>query len=132
MIDIVKFYYFAFLYHYKQKGEDSTSWSGSLMVVVVTFFFITALLYAVLQHFFFSPVPLNTLRIYVFGYCAVLFFVFYRSLVRNGKSEKIYNEFISHTWNTRKNRITCFIVFFAIMLVLMGTVVALKGYIKLR
>ena len=126
---LVRFYYFAFLYHYKQKGEGSTSWSASLMLVVVTFFFISGIFYSFLQHFFFSPPSLNTLRIYGFGLCAVLFFLFYRSLVKNGKSEEIYREFISHPWNTKKNRVACFVTFFPIMLLMMGCVVALKGYI---
>jgi hypothetical protein len=128
---LVRFYYFAFLYHYRQKGEDSASWSGSLMVVVITLFFITGIFYSFLQHFFFLPLTLNTLRFYAFGYCAVLFLALYQSLVRNGKSEKIYIEFISHPWNTKKNRIVCFVIFFASMLLMMGCVVVLKGYIKL-
>lgn len=129
---LIKFYYFAFLHYYKQKGEDWVPWHRSIMVVEMTIFFLVALIYSVLQHFFFSVLPIVSLRIYGFGFCVLLFLVLYRGLVRGGKSEKIYNEFISHPWNTKKNRVACFIIFFVSLLLMMGCVVALKGYINFR
>lgn len=55
----------------------------------------------------------------------------YERLAYKGKSEVIYEEFISHPLNTKKNRIICWIIWIISLLAPMVVAVIHQGYISL-
>lgn len=125
----IRFYYFSFLYFYKDKDENWVPWYRGLLLVELTVFFFILFVCLVIDPNFFAATPRN--RLYNIGFNFILLLMLYQVLVRKGKSEEIYKEFISHPLNTKKNRIICWIIWVVIFLTPMVVAMINKGYISL-
>lgn len=124
----LRFYYFSFLYFYRKKGEDWVPWFRSLLLVELTFFFLIMFAGYLIDPHFFSATPRN--RLYNIIFNVIILLILYERLAYKGKSKAIFQEFISHPLNTKKNRIICWIIWVVSFLSPMVTAVIHKGYIS--
>ncbi len=115
---LLRFYYFTFLYHYTHQAStknDEGKWFRALGVVLLTFFFLVMWIYVILEHFFNVPMKgLYQNRYYVIiGFGVPVGYLLYLILAQNGKYNAIYEEFESNPWNTKKNRVICWVIWVA-------------------
>ena len=127
----LRFYYFVFLKSFT-KPENPAPWFSALLVVELSVFFLIAFMLLLFDRYF-----LDGGRA-MFGYRGfgilanvAALYVLYIVLAKNGKSEAIFSEFVEHPMNTRKNRITCWIIWIALMLLPMVTATIFAGSISL-
>lgn len=60
-----------------------------------------------------------------------ILYLLYLLLIKDGKGDAIYKEFINHPLNTKKNIILCRLIWIALWLLPMVTAVILKGSMSL-
>jgi hypothetical protein len=105
---LLKFYYFNFLYYYRNKPASWDSWFRSLMLVELTIFFLTFIILLLTDNRFLDHIP--HARLYNIILNIIILVARYRGLARNGKSQIIFDDLISHHWNTKTNRIICWTI----------------------
>lgn len=106
----LKFYYFTFLYYYKKKGENWTPSFRAVLLVELTAMSLISLTVLLIDPSFFTGTSKTIGRLYWLVFNVVLFVVFYQILARKTKSSRIYEMFIKHKWNTKTNRMLCWLI----------------------
>lgn len=124
----LRFYYFAFI----KNNNRFDSHIIALMIVELSFFFLIMFILLILDRFAFD----QTRAMFAYRGTAILInlvflYYLYSILVKNGKSDLIYEEFIDHPMNTRKNCILCYAIWGALVLLPLVTGTILHGSISL-
>lgn len=104
----MRFYYFTFLYHYRNKPEN---WAGSfrsLLLVELSLFWLLLSFWLTIDAGFFLLGSLTKPAMLIFN--VLLLAALYWKLIYKGKSEAIFEEFRHHSLNTNLNRIICWTV----------------------
>ena len=110
----LEFYYFNFLYFYRNKPANWDSWFRSLMLVELTIFFLTFIVLLLIDNRFLDYVP--HARLYNIILNIMVLVALHHGLARDGKSRVIFDEFMSHPWNTKGNRIICWAIWILSMI----------------
>lgn len=125
----LKFYYFTFLRHFKNIGDES--WDPSfraVLLVELSFAFLLLIIGLLINPEFPFGASENMVgRGTWVGLNIIILISLYRYLARKSNSEQIYKTFIDHPWNTRTNRIICWIIWAVIFLMPVMWVVLFKG-----
>lgn len=126
---LLKFYYFTFLYHFKKIGNES--WNPpfrAVLLVELTFAFLLILTGLLLDPSF--PYFSSEFFISRLGWWAIniiILVLLYQFLARKSNSDKIYETFISHPWNTRTNRAICWTIWVIVFLAPFVLAAVVKG-----
>lgn len=130
MFKLFRFYFFVFLRNYKIRNKrwkvDDIGYSSlrALTTVHLSLFFLYNLIILIRYNSFFD---LSNSLVYDLILGIILAIVLYLTLVRKGKSEKIYKEFITSPINTKSNRMICWVIWVAIILSLFISAVLIRG-----
>ncbi len=124
----LRFYYFSFLYFYKDKPLDWISEYRSFFLVLITIIsilsFILLLLYPNLIGIY-SYARLGLIVLFI-----LLGVLFQYTLIHSGKYMHIFEEFQNHAMNTKSNRIVCYMVWFLTFISPSILAVIQMGYIR--
>ncbi|HMI04998.1 MAG TPA: hypothetical protein VK541_21105 [Pedobacter sp.] len=124
----LRFYYFSFLYFYKDKPESWIPEYRGLFIITMTI--VSAVSFVLLM---FYP-NYNGIGTYVRLIMAALFItiaaLMQRVLIANGKYRLIFEEFENHPMNKRSGRLACWIIWLAIFIAPLVLSVIQKGYIS--
>ena len=124
----LKFYFFSFIYFYKDKPESWIPEYRSLFLVSIT---VTSSVSLILLTFY----P-NLIGIYPFARLALvgLFLAFsatmQRVLISSGKYHAIFKEFEDHPMNTKSNRMACWFIWIVTFIAPITLSIIQKGYIR--
>lgn len=127
---LLRFYYFCFLYFFKDKPEDWDGWFRSLLLVKLSIFGITMVIGLLVNKSILHLTPYT--RVICIALNLVILGILYWMLAAKGRYEDIYGEFINHQWNTMRIRITCWVIWISSLLLPMALAVYFKGYISLK
>lgn len=126
---LIKFYYFNFLFYFKRKGVKQ--WEAelrSLLLFGMTLAFGAYCGVYILNNFFqFSFMLLAESKFNRLFFSATLLLILYVILVKDNKSDIIYQQFINHHFNTKRNRLICWLIFIIIVFVPV-IIAAIKKY----
>ncbi|ATP57294.1 hypothetical protein CPT03_12835 [Pedobacter ginsengisoli] len=125
---LLRFYYFCFLYFYKDKPESWDGWFRALLLVELTIFGICMLLGLLINKSVLHLTPYT--RVVSIALNIVILIILYYVLAAKGRHENIYDEFINHHWNTKRTRIICWGIWISSLLLPMAIAVYYKGYIS--
>lgn len=123
----LKFYYFSFLYYYKKKGDDWVPAFSAVLLVELTIMALFSLAALLVDPSFFTGASQSIGRFYWLLFNVIILVVLHQLLGRKVNSEKIYRKFIEHAWNTKKNRLLCWLIWITSFLAPFILVVAYKG-----
>jgi len=127
---ILRFYYFCFLYFYKDKPESWVGWFRALLLVELTIFGITMLIGLLVNKSILHLTPYTRVINIVLN--LVVLQILYLLLAAKGKHGDIYDEFINHRWNTKRTRVICWVIWISSLLLPMALAVYFQGYISLQ
>ncbi len=105
---LLRFYYFTFLYHYRNKPE---SWVGdfrSVLLVELSMCWFILTLWLLFDSGFRSMGSLT--KPIVLGSNIILLIILQRYLMSKGRAELIFQEFKDHQLNSQTNRTICWAV----------------------
>lgn len=105
---LLRFYYFTFLWHYRNKPE---SWVGdfrSLLLVELGLFWLILSIWLLIDPGLWGLGAATKPLIFASNF--ILLALLYRYLMYKGRSEAIFAEFKDHPINTSKNRLICWVV----------------------
>lgn len=111
----IRFYYYSFLRFYTGKGEDWIPWFRSLLLVELTFFSLILFIWQLIDPNALKGIPF--LRLYNIIFNILLLILLHQLLAARGKSEEILEEFTDHPWDTKSNRIICWVIWTVTFLV---------------
>lgn len=125
MLSYFRFYYFVFLSYLKNRQGNILiipAWRIALALITISVIPLIFLLYNLLINYLFYAQKKLIIHSYIskwiYVFICILFYeAFYKVLRRNDKWDKIYNEFIGHPLNTKRNRIICWIILLLIFIV---------------
>ncbi|WP_342644716.1 hypothetical protein [Mucilaginibacter sp. CSA2-8R] len=105
----LKFYFFTFYHHFKEKNYKNHSplWYRAMLVMALSLFFIFLTLLLIIK-FCTGYIFINRINAAIFS--ALMFTFIYLSFVKNGKAERIYDEFKNSEINTMRNRTLAWVV----------------------
>jgi len=105
---LLRFYYFSFLYHYRNKPE---SWVGdfrSVLLVELSICWLILSLWLLADPGFWSMGSWT--KPLVLGVNIIILIILQRYLMNKGRSELIFQEFKSHQLNNQTNRAICWAI----------------------
>lgn len=124
----LRFYYFSFLYFYKDKPE---SWNAEYRSMFIVSYTVISLMSFVLLVFYPNFKGVYTYaRFSIVAIFIILCAVIQRALISNGKYRLIFEEFKSHPINTKSNRIACWIIWSTSFIAPMVLAILQKIYVK--
>lgn len=127
---LLRFYYFCFLYFYKDKPKDWDGWFRALLLVELSIFGLTMLIGLLVNKSIMHLTPFT--RVIGIVINLVILGLLYWMLAAKGRHEDIYDEFINHQWNTKRTRVACWVIWISGLLLPMALAVYFKGYISLQ
>ena len=104
----IRFYYYSFLRFYSGKGEDWVPSHRSLLLVELTFFSLIMFICLLINPNFWTGIP--HYRLYNIIFNILILILLHQLLVARGKSQEILEEFTNHPWDTKSNRIICWVI----------------------
>jgi len=104
----LKFYYFSFLFFYKDKPESWITEYRSLFLVLITVTSAVSFVLLMLYPNFNGIYPY--VRVVILTLFIASFIIMQRVLISTGKYQLIFDEFENHPINTRTNRVTCWVI----------------------
>ncbi|NRF37572.1 hypothetical protein [Pedobacter foliorum] len=108
ILKLLRFYYFTFLYHYRNKPE---SWVGdfrSVLLVELSIFWFILTLWLLFDPGFWLIGSLTKLLVFTINVLILIILHWY--LMSKGRSEVIFQEFKNHPLNNQTNRTICWAV----------------------
>ena len=105
---LLRFYYFSFVYFYKSKPENWEGWFRSVLLVELTIFGSLMLVKQLVNRFITELPPINQVLLLIIN--IAILGILYQILAARGKSQITYSEFLSHPWNTKINRMMCWLI----------------------
>lgn len=108
IMKLLRFYYFTFLYHYRNKPE---SWVGdfrSVLLVELSIFWFILTLWLLFDPGFWSLGSLT--KPFVLAGNIILLIILKIYLMNKGRAELIFQEFKNHQLNNQTNRTICWVV----------------------
>ena len=104
----IRFYYYSFLKFYTGKGEDWVPSHRSLLLVELTFLSLVMFIGQLIDPNALRVIP--HYRFYNIIFNILLLILLHQLLVARGKSKQILEEFTNHPWDTKGNRIICWVI----------------------
>jgi len=124
----LRFYYFSFLYFYKDKPLNWDSEYRSLLLVlttiIFTLIFILLIIYPNLQGIY------SYAKLGLIGLSILLGVILQYTLIASGKYNLIFQEFEDHPMNTKSSRIACWSIWILTFISPIILAVIQKGYIR--
>src|SRR5690606_26357981 len=107
--NLLKFYYFSLLYHYRKRGENYVPSFSSVLLMELTAMSLVSFVILLIDPTFFQGALRSIGRLYWLIFNIIMLIILYQIFGRQSKSTKIFEMFIVHEWNTKTNRMLCWL-----------------------
>lgn len=124
---IFKFYYFSFLYHYKKRGVNYVPSFSAVLLMELTAMSLVSLTVLLIDPYFFQGASQSIGRLYWLIFNVIMLIILFQIFGRKTKSTEVYEMFIDHKWNTKTNRMLCWLFWTISFLAPFTLVIIRKG-----